>query len=413
MRMSGMFRCPSPAAYRCAARIDISPRFPEARVTPMDVLFWSSVFLVIYPYLVYPAGMALAGLVLRRDVRRASIEPLVTVLIPAYNEVGSISETLAHLLRQNYPRERLQILVVSDASSDGTDEIVKGFADQGVELLRQEGRGGKALALNAGARRALGEILIFCDANARFEPDAVRNLVNDFADPTIGYATGRLSLASSSGSASGGGISAYVSYENMVRAAETRVASIIGVNGGIDAMRASLYSDVSGDLISDFVLPLRVIDAGYRVVYEPGARSTEIANSLMESEFRMRVRVALRALQGLMHMRRLLNPLRHPLTSFCLISHKLLRYFGFVFLFTAAVANLWLSFESPAYRVLLGLHAGIYVLALLGVGRVGGRFFGRAAIVPAYLLLSYAAFAAATFKFMRGQTMATWQPRAG
>jgi cellulose synthase/poly-beta-1,6-N-acetylglucosamine synthase-like glycosyltransferase len=379
----------------------------------MEILFWSSLVLLAYPYLGYPALMAVAALVLRRDVRRSPIEPRVTVLVPAYNEAESISETIAHLLGQDYPRGKLQILVVSDGSTDGTDEIVRGFANRGIELLRQENRGGKALALNAAVRVAQGEILVFCDANARFEPDAVRQLVQNFADPTVGYVTGQLRLVSASGSLSGAGNNAYVRFENAIRTVETRVGSIIGVNGGIDATRRELYSDIPGELITDFVLPLRIIARGHRVVYDPQARSTEVANAELRSEFRMRVRVALRALQGLMHMNELFNPVRHPLTSFCLTSHKLLRYVGFAFLGTAAITNLWLAIRSPAYLGVLGFQAGCYVLAFLGIRGFGGSALRRLTTVPAYLLVTYAAFASAFFKFVRGQTMATWQPRAG
>jgi cellulose synthase/poly-beta-1,6-N-acetylglucosamine synthase-like glycosyltransferase len=379
----------------------------------MEALFWLSVFLVAYPYLVYPAVVWLIGLAAPRPARRADHEPAVTVLVPAYNEAECIAGTLEHLLAQDYPAAKLQIIVISDGSDDGTDDIVRAHAKRGVELLRQEGRGGKALALNAGVRRARGGIIVFCDANARFAPDAVRQMARNFADPAVGYVTGRLALLSSGQTVSGGGGSAYLRYENLVRSLESRVASVIGVNGGVDAIRRELYSDVSRELITDFVLPLRVIASGHRVVYDPRVQSAEHANAELGSEFRMRVRVALRALQGLVHMRQLFNPLRHPWAAFALTSHKLLRYMGFVFLATAAVSNAWLAAEPGVYRVLLAVHAALYVLALLGVARAGGGALGRLASVPAYLLVSYAAFAMATAKFLRGQSMATWQPRAG
>ena len=156
-----------------------------------------------------------------------------------------------------------------------------------------------------------------------------------------------------------------------------------------------------------------MVAAGRRVVYDPRVNSTENANAELRSEFRMRVRVALRALQGLMHMKRLLDPQRFPWASFALASHKLLRYMGFVFLVTAAASNAWLAGEPGAYRDLAFVHGALYAFALLGVTRAAGGLLGRAASVPAYLLITYAAFAIATAKFLRGQSMATWQPRAG
>jgi cellulose synthase/poly-beta-1,6-N-acetylglucosamine synthase-like glycosyltransferase len=315
------------------------------------------------------------------------------------------------MLAQDYPKRKLQILVVSDCSDDGTDDIVRTFADRGVELLRQAERGGKALGLNAAVRQARGDIVVFCDANARFEPGAVRSLVQNFADPDVGYVTGQLTIESGGEATSGGG--AYQRFEEWLRAAETDVASVIGVNGGCDAVRRALYSDIPRELITDFVLPLRVIAGGKRVVFDGQAESRETANAELQSEFSMRVRVALRAMQGLVHMRRLLNPLRYPAASFCLVSHKLLRYMAFIFLATALVANVALALASPAYRVLLVLHVLCYALAGCGLLRIGRRRLGILAVAPAYLLMTYWAFAVATWRFLRGQTMATWKPRAG
>lgn len=380
----------------------------------IEAVFWVSIFLLVYPYLVYPLLIALLGIVRPRPVRKQNgYQPNVTVLIPAYNEADCIEATLRNMLRQTYPKNKLQIMVVSDGSDDGTDDIVRRFADQGIELLRQEGRGGKALALNAAVRHATGEIIVFSDANSLFAPEAVSRMVENFADPEVGYLTGALTLQSSDGSVSGGGSGAYMRYENMLRATETRVGSVIGVNGGIDAIRRELYSDIPRELITDFVLPLRVIAAGHRVVFEPRAQSAEAANTEITSEFRMRVRVALRALQGLMHMRQLFNPLRYPMASFCLVSHKLLRYMAFVFMATALLSNAWLALFSPLYQTLLLVHLVGYGLALLGLSKFAPPQLRLLTVVPSYLLMTYAAFAMATVKFLRGQSMATWQPRAG
>ncbi len=377
----------------------------------MVTVFWVSLFLIFHPYATYPMTLGLWRALRPRPVRRAPIEPSVSVLIPAYNEADVIANTLDALLAQDYPTHRLQILVVSDCSDDGTDDIVRAYADRGVELLRQAQRGGKALGLNAAVARAHGDIVIFCDANARFAPGAVRSLAENFADPSIGYVTGQLTLESPGEVTAGGG--AYLRFEEWLRAAETNVASVIGVNGGCDAIRRELYSDIPRELITDFVLPLRVIAGGHRVVLDENAESRETANAELQSEFSMRVRVALRALQGLVHMRRLLNPLRFPAASFCLVSHKVLRYLAFVFLATALASNVALALASPFYRVLLALHVACYGLAVCGLLGIGRRRLGIVCVAPAYLLMSYWAFAVASWRFTRGQTMATWRPRAG
>ena len=379
----------------------------------MEIAFWVSVLLIAYPYAVYPLAVLALGWLRPRPVRVGTHEPAVTVLIPAYNEADCIGATVQNKLDQNYPKEKLQILVVSDGSSDGTDDIVRQFADRGVELLRREGREGKAAALNEAVRHATGEVVVFSDANSLFDPDAISRMVENFADPEVGYVTGSLGFSAEGASLSGGGVSAYMRYEDLLRRAETNIGSIIGVNGGVDAIRRELYADTPSQLITDFVLPLTVMAGGHRVVFDPRVTSREAPNTELASEFRMRVRVALRALQGIAYMRRLLNPLRYPLASFCLVSHKLLRYFGFAFLVVALICNIGLAMSNPTYQILLILHLAGYALAFIGLSTRLPPWLRRVTVVPSYLLLSYSAFAVAVFKFLRGETMATWRPRAG
>jgi len=380
-------------------------------MTAWKFCLFISIGLAIYPLVGYPAIVKLISMIRRCPVRRGPHDPQVTVLVPAYNEVTGIAANLECLCAQDYPVEKLQIIVISDASDDGTDEVVRSFAERGVHLLRQPARAGKAAGLNAGIRMARGEIIVFCDANARFAADAVRRLAENFADAKVGYVTGHLTLRSSGPGTSGG--SAYLTYENLLRTLETRAGSVIGVNGGVDAMRKSLYFDIPADQISDFVLPLGVIRAGYRVVYDARARSEEDANEDSGTEFRMRVRVALRALRGLAYMRGAMNPLRVPLSAFFILSHKILRYLTFLFLAAALIANIVLAMHSIFYATLLGLQLACYALALLGLCRGLPIARSRLAVLPGYFLASNAAFAVAAIRFLRGDVVATWKPRSG
>ncbi|CAN5159554.1 glycosyltransferase family 2 protein [soil metagenome] len=378
----------------------------------MKILLWTSIVLIVYPYLIYPVIVYFLGLMRPRPVKRAAHLPTMSVLIPAYNEVDCIGATIRNKLEQAYPAEKLQIIVISDGSTDGTDEVVRQFADKGVSLLRREGREGKAAGLNDAVRHATGEIIVFSDANTLFGPNALHRIAENFADPAIGYLTGSLEFLAGEGNLSGAGGNAYMRYESLVRRIETRAGSIIGSNGGVDAIRRSLYVDTPAHLITDFILPLTVMAGGHRVIFDPLVTAFEAPNVEVSSEFRMRVRVALRALQGLAHMRRLLNPLRYPLASFCIISHKALRYLGFVFMLSALASNLVLAQDDGFYRGLLLLQLVAYGLALLGFLRLPG-FLRKLTVVPSYLLLSNVAFAIAAFRFLRGDTMAVWRPRAG
>lgn len=381
-------------------------------MTVTEVVFWGAVFAILYPYIIYPVLIALAGAIRPHIVRRRAWTPRVTVLIAAHNEAGCIAATIANKLEQDYPQDRLQIIVISDGSTDGTDTIAGGFAARGVQLIRRDRREGKAAALNEGMQYARGDIVVFSDANSLFARDAIRRMVENFADPAVGYVTGNLHFDVRGNTATGDGNNAYMSYENLLRVLETRVGSVIGVNGGVDAIRRSLYKEIPNHLITDFVLPLHVIGRSRRVVYDERVCAHEMSNETIESEFRMRVRVALRALQGLMYMRRLLNPLHYPGTALRLISHKLLRYLAFVFLPVAFVSNLMLIAE-PVYAALFGAQVLIYVLAVIGLRPGLSRVLHRLTVVPAYFLVTNVAFTIATIKFLAGQTMATWQPRAG
>ncbi|HLQ09325.1 MAG TPA: glycosyltransferase family 2 protein [Steroidobacteraceae bacterium] len=378
-------------------------------------LEWSLLAMIVaaaYPIVGYPLVLSAIALLRPRPVRRGEWTPSVTILVPAYNEAACIAGTIENKLALDYPAERLEITVVSDASEDGTDDIVRRYADRGVKLLRTAARQGKAAALNEAIRHANGEIVVFSDANSTFAVDAVRRMVENFTDPRVGYVTGNLQYLHGE-EASGRGSGAYMRYENWLRRIETRVDSVIGVNGGVDAMRRRLYAAVPADQITDFVLPLRVIAAGFRVVFDERVHSSERANQELGSEFRMRVRVALRALRGLVYMRQALNVVRVPLPAFCIFSHKILRYLSFLFLAGALIINAILAARNPSYIPLLLLQVAFYALALLGLTRNLPGALRRLTALPTYFLVSNVAFGIAALRFARGDVVATWRPRAG
>lgn len=378
----------------------------------MTALFWVSVVAALYPMLLYPVLIRIVGAVRPQPVVRGDRQPTVSILVPAFNEAAVIARTLAHLLAQDYPRRLTEIIVVSDASSDGTDAIVEGHGADGVRLLRNESRAGKAEGLNRAVKASMGEIIVFCDANAWFAPSTVSRLVENFADATVGYVTGALQFQSEHGVTSGGG-GAYLRYENALREAETLAGSIIGSNGGVDAIRRDLYLPIPQDQITDFVLPLSVLRAGLRVVFDPRALSSEAANEDMKPEFRMRVRVALRALRGLWYVRDVMDPVHRPFVTFCILSHKVGRYLTFVALVGAFISNAALAPDSAVYAWLFVAQLALYALAALALTVRLPDWLQRLATIPAYYVASNAAFALAVFRFLRGQSMATWQPRAG
>ena len=382
----------------------------------MDVAFWLFLAWVAYIYLGYPAIVVLLAQIAGHDGRKADIEPRVTVLIAAFNEEHEIGRTVANKLQQDYPAERLEVIVISDGSTDGTDAIVErlaGTAGGRLRLLRQEPRQGKTMALNRAVPEAAGEIIVFSDANSMYAPDAVRQLVRSFADSSVGYVTGQMVYTNPDGSGIGEGSGAYMRYENLLRVLETRLHSVIGVDGGIDAVRRELYVPMRADQLPDFVLPLNVVEQGKRVVYDPDAKVYEAALGAAADEFRMRVRVSLRALWALFDKRKLLNPLRFPLFAWQLFSHKVLRYAAFIPLAGLLVFNALIAGKHPFYLVFLILQLSAYGLAAAGPVLSRSPAVASRLLTPYYFVLLNLACAAAFWKFVNGQKMVTWKPRGG
>lgn len=379
----------------------------------VEITFLISMLLIFYVYVGYPMLATLLGCVMNRPVRKGICEPTVTVVIAAYNEEEAIGATIANKLALDYPPQKLEVLVVSDGSTDRSDALVASYADQGVRLLRQEPRAGKTSALNRAVPLACGEIIVFSDANSIYAPDALRKLVANFADPEVGYVTGKMIYADPDGTTIGDGCSAYMKYENQLREIETRLGSVVGVDGGIDAMRKEIYSPMNPDQLPDFVQPLKVVEQGYRVVYESEARLWE--SSLKESgdEYRMRVRVSLRALWALFDMRMLLLPWHDPFFAWQLWSHKVLRYLCFVILISAYISNAFLLGDGVVYRVLFGLQNAGYVAACSAalLERTGMK--SMLLTFARYFVLLNLAAAHAFGKFVMGKKQVLWAPRKG
>jgi len=378
-----------------------------------QVLFWCLLVAVVYVYVGYPMAVFLLAKVYRRRVRTGPCEPTVSILIAAYNEEACIARTIENKLSLQYPEDKIEIIVVSDGSTDRTEEIVRRYASRGVKLLRQVPRQGKTAAFNQVVIRATGEVLVFSDANSMYERDALRRLVENFHDPKVGYVTGKLIYATPQGATIGDGCSAYMKYENFLRLHETQLGSIVGVDGGIDAIRRSLYRTMKPDQIPDFILPLRVVEQGSRVVYEPRAIVKEEAHTSSEGEYRMRVRVSLRSLWALKDMKLLLNVARYGVFSWQLLSHKVLRYQAFLMLMLMYVVNAALWSAGPFYRAIFVLQTVAYALGYVGYRLDRNGQPSSYLTLPYYFALINVAAGHAFFKFLTGRKQVMWIPRAG
>src|SRR5262249_51469786 len=260
----------------------------------------------------------------------------------------------------------LEVVVISDCSDDGTDDIVRSFASRNVRLVRQQERLGKTSGLNLGVSQARGEFLVFSDANAIYQPDAIRQLMKHFGDSKVGYVVGNARYAERKGqaaSAESEGI--YWKLETWMKQKESEFGSVVGGDGAIYAIRKELYSPLRPTDINDLLNPLQIIARNYQGLYEPAAICYEEAGDSFEKEFRRKVRIIGRSVNAVRRAPSVLLPWVQPRHWFALMSHKVLRWLAPLFLIAALGANL-LLLTSPVFKLLAILQAAFYFLALIG-----------------------------------------------
>jgi cellulose synthase/poly-beta-1,6-N-acetylglucosamine synthase-like glycosyltransferase len=374
----------------------------------LELIFWLPGAVVAYVYIGYPLLLKLAHMAFGRvPSHPPAAEPPVTLVISAFNEEASIREKLENTLQLDYPADRLQVLVVSDASDDRTDDIVREFADRGVRLLRMAERGGKTVGLNAAIREASGEVVVFSDANAMYRRDALRRLSAPFADRTVGAVVGE-STYHDSETASEASESLYWKYETAIKRLESETGSVVGGDGAIYAIRRGLYVPMRADALSDFVNPLQIVKSGHRCLYEPAAQSVEKAAEGFDREFRRKVRIVNRAWRAMLSMPELLNPFRHGFFALKLISHKLLRWLAPVFLALLLAANFALLGRGALYAATLAAQLAFYALALTGHLLRHRKHMPRLLSVPYYFTMVNIASARGILGAFKGETYTTW-----
>jgi cellulose synthase/poly-beta-1,6-N-acetylglucosamine synthase-like glycosyltransferase len=374
-----------------------------------EVLFWAMVAVIFYAYVGYSLAILLLAVFVNHPVRRMGIDPRLTYLITAYNEEKNIRSKLVQVLSLDYPRDQLEIIVASDGSTDGTDGIVRQFAERGVKLVRVEGRVGKTETQNRAVREATGEIIVFSDATTHYERSALRKIVRNYADPRVGAVSGRYEYRNPTGASIGFGSMLFWKYENLIKILQTRIGTITGCCGCIYSVRRELYEPLPPDIISDLVEPLKILDRGFRIVFEPEAIAYEETTGKSAEEFSMRVRVVMRGMRGLIYMRKLFNPLRHGFVSFQLISHKVLRWLVPVFLAVLFASNLSLLGTSSLYDTAFALQCAFYAIALFGMIAERMNVAPKLLTIPLYFVTVNAAAVVAIYRLFRGHKAVTWE----
>ena len=352
---------------------------------PAQLVFWIAVCVPLYAFLGYPLVLAVLRLAIGREVRKAPIHPFVSLLIPAFNEARIIARKIENSLALDYPRDRIEIVIVSDGSSDQTVDIARSAG--GVRVLALSRNRGKVFALNAAVPFLRGEIIVFSDASGMLAADSVRRLIENFADPSVGAASGRYRVVKANEVNIGASEDLYWKYEAFLKTQESRLASTLGAHGHLHAIRKRLYPFPPDETINDdYVIPLSVLARGLRAVHEPGAVVFEEAREM--TGFGRRIRIVAGNFQQLRYLRQFLMPCQ-PLPLLFFLSHKVVRLLVPFAMLTALAANLPLI-GSPAYRVLFGVQLMFYALAALGLT---GRLRPRALRLPFYFcMVNSAAF---------------------
>ena len=378
----------------------------------MDVLFWLLIACVVYAYAGYPLLLVAASLVVR--ARRAPLQshatdrPLrVTLVVPAHNEAPVLQNRIQNLRCLQFPADRIDFLIGSDGSTDGTAAIAASVPDPRFRVVNTSQRAGKTALLNTMVARSTSDLVVFTDANSEFALDAIQHLVAPFADPTIGCVIGQLVYLNRREPGVRAGEGLYWRFENAIKELESRFGGTLVATGAIYALRRSIWQPLPAGISDDSVTPLLALKAGYRVVVEPNARAFERAANDLSEEFGRKARMVTRQLGAHRYVGYFLKPFR-PMLAFRLASHKLMRWLVPFFLLGALVTNLFLL-AQPFYQATLAL-AGLGGIAFL----VGNAALKRSVPLPAplrlwvYFCTVNAAAFTGVIDFLRGRHRAIW-----
>jgi GT2 family glycosyltransferase len=380
-------------------------------------VFWLAAGLAAYPWVIYPLVLGALGGVRgalaarRRPVASStSAWPFVSVIVAAYNEAACIQAKLASALGPGYPHDRLEVIVVSDGSTDATDRLVAAYPDPRVTLIRQEPRAGKSAALNRAVACARGDVLVFTDANALFAADALRRLAAPFADPRVGLVSGQGLYAAPGGRDAEAVGNGYVRFEAILRSRETALDVLGGADGAIYALRRPIYRDLGPAEVNDLAHAIQAVLQGYVARFDPDAYTIEPPSAHAGQEFRRHVRIVAQNAQLLADWLPRVAAARRWRLGWVLVSHRILRWTTAPMLALALAANAALLGTHPLYTLTIAVQGAFYALALLGLAAErAGRTLGRAAL-PYYFCVVSAAGVGGLARYLRGGAQAVWAP---
>jgi glycosyltransferase involved in cell wall biosynthesis len=327
-------------------------------------LFWISVFVILWAYAGYFLTMWFLSVVRPKPIARQDWHPQISLIITAYNEEKRIGRKIDNSLQLDYPKDKLEIIVVSDASTDSTESIVKSYADRGVKLLAMPVRNGKHYAQGRGIQSAASDIVILTDATTFLDKDALTKIVRSYTDPSVGCVSGEDRVESDGGETAGEG--AYVKYEMKLRSFENLAGSLVGASGCFFSVRKSLCGGWIDDMSSDFYMPIVAKMNGLRAVVDHEAIGSYRVVNNPSKEFERKVRTVVHGLEVVFHFAGIMNPFRYGGYAWQMISHKLCRWLVPPALILTFVCNAALVNQGTLFQITLAAQGLLYILALAG-----------------------------------------------
>ena len=373
----------------------------------IESLFWLSIFSICFILIGYPLVLSILSIFFKKRHQISDTYlPSVTLLIPAYNEENVIKDKIENTLNLDYPKAKLEVIVLVDESTDKTEEIANGYKKVGVRVWVQRPRKGKTSALNYIIPKIENEIIIFSDANSMYKKNAVRRLVRHFIDNTIGLVCGEIRLVDAN-SLVGLGENFYWRYEKYLKEKESDLQQLLVVNGSIYAIRRNLFTEIDQASADDFVVPMRVAYSGYGLVYDPSAVNEEKISNTAEDQFQRKVRIITRGLTATFSMLKIIFG-TSGFRSFAFLFHKFLRWFLFVFVILIFVLNIFLlkfTLYNATFFIQLLFHLFSFIGYMLQKKKIKIKLF----YMPFYFNLVNLASFYGFINFLSGKRKSTWE----
>ena len=385
----------------------------------MQTTFWISLIIIIYTFIGY--GLVLYLLVILRRLFKGKRQipllkdeefPDCTLVIAAYNEEGFILEKIRNTLSLNYPEGKLEILFITDGSTDKTPEILKQYPE--IKLMHQSERKGKVAAMHRAVEQVKTEIIIFTDANTLLNKDALLNIVVHYADKKVGAIAGEKRVHSEEHADAGAaGEGFYWKYESKLKKWDSELFSVVGAAGELFSVRRELYQAVPDDtILDDFMISMLIAKKGYRIIYEPRAYAIEQASANITEELKRKIRIAAGGIQSILRLKPLLNIFNFGILSFQYISHRVLRWTITPFLLILVLMlNIFISLQSDLiiYNLLLAAQSVFYLLAFIGMVFEKRELRFKLFFIPYYFCIMNYAILAGIKRYMGSQQSAVWE----